>query len=129
MNINSLSYHLAFAILQLIKHADGNIYHRLNLTLLIKECVKAMGSNVTDIEDDIHILRDSFEPELDLSPYTYSKRAVFEIELDKVQENLLKIVNDDNLISQSVMQEIIAGKFSSDKPGQQTKPLDQKIQR
>ncbi len=126
-NVNSLSYHLAFAILELIKKADADIYHRLNLTVLIKDFAKAMGPkiNLSEIEENISILRDSYEPEMDLSPYTYTKRAVFEVEMDRVQENLLRIINEENLISQSVMQEIIAGKFGEEGKG---KRLDKKIQ-
>ena len=49
---------------------------------------------------------------MDLSDYTYTKRIAFEIELDSLQYNLLKIVNDNNLVSQSIMQEVIVGRFN-----------------
>ena len=131
MNVNSLSYHLAFAILQLIRHSDGDIYHRLNLTVLIKDCVKAMGSKSKElegIEEDLSILRNTYEPEMDLSSFTYVKRARFEIELDNVKERLLKITNDEKLITQSVMQEIMVGKFGNEKKEGQ-KQMGSKIKR
>ncbi len=126
--INSLSYHIAFAVLELIKKADADIYHRLNITVLIKECAKAMGASkgISEIEEDIEILRDAYEPEMDISPYTYTKRAIFEKQLDSLQERLLKIINDENLISQSVMQEIIVGKFGNDEKGK-GKRMDKKV--
>jgi hypothetical protein len=48
---------------------------------------------------------------MDISQYTYEKRIAFEIELDKVQADLMKIINDDQLVTPGVMQEILASKF------------------
>ncbi len=118
MKNNALSYHLAFALLQLIRNADGAINQRLNLTLLIEGCVKAMNpkaKGLDEVDDLLKFLRESYEPEMDLSAYAYSKGIAFEIELDGAQAALLEVINEANLVSPSVMQEIIAGRFSDDK--------------
>lgn len=124
MKNNALSYHLAFAIMQLIRQSSEGIYHRLNLTVLILDCVKAMKPNakgLDDVQETIELLRTAYEPEMDINPYTYEKRVAFEIELDKAQAALLKTINDDQLVTSGIMQEIIAGKWSDEK-GTRAKP-------
>lgn len=124
MKNNSLSYHLAFALLELIRHAEGAKIQRLNLTVLIYACVVAMktkAKSLDDIEAKLNLLREAYEPDMDLSPYTYEKQIAFEIELDKAELEILKIINDHQLVSQSVMQEIVAGKFN------ETKGMDRKV--
>jgi len=123
---NSLSYHLAFALLELIRHADGTKIQRLNLTVLIYSCVVAMktkAKTLDDIETKLTLLREAYEPDMDISPYTYEKQIAFEIELDKTELEIFKIINDHQLVSQSVMQEIVAGKFNETK----TKGMDRKV--
>lgn len=122
MKNNALNYHLAFALIALIKDANGEVYGRLNLTTMILGCTKAMKPNaegLSAIVETCELLRESYEPEMDTAEYTYTKRIAFEIELDKAQADLLKIINDNNLVSQSVMQEVIAGRFNSEKQGVQ----------
>lgn len=126
MKTNALSYHLAFALIQLIKHADEGLYQRLNLTVIIQGCVGAMdpkAKGLDEVDDIISLLRESYEPEMDLSPYTYTKRIAFEIELDKSQATLLRVINENQLVSQNVMQEVIASRFDEGK----AKRLDKKI--
>ncbi len=130
---NALSYHLAFALIQLIRQSSEGIYHRLNLTVLILDCVKAMkpeAKGLDEVQESTELLRTSYEPEMDLNQYTYAKRVAFEIELDKAQADLLKIINDDQLVTSGIMQEIIAGNWSDEGKGK-SKPkrkMDQKIQ-
>lgn len=124
MRNNALNYHLAFALIELIKHSDGTKIQRLNLTVLINGCIVAMktkAKTLDDIETKIALLREAYEPDMDISPYTYEKQIAFEIELDKLQISLLHIINDHQLVSQSVMQEVMAAKFN------ETKRMDRKI--
>lgn len=115
MKKNALSYHLAFALIQLIKQANSEVYTRLNLTTIIQGCVLAMdpkAKGLEDLQSSIEFLREHYEPEMDLSSYTYTKRIAFEIELDKAQAKLLEVISENDLVSQSVMQEVIASRFS-----------------
>ncbi len=117
MKANALNYHLAAALLHLIKQSHSSLYTRFNLIVFIHGCIKATGcktQEVKDAGDKITLLRETYEPEMDYSPYTYEKRIAFEIELDEVQDTLLKTVNERQLVSGRVMQEIMVGKWNEE---------------
>jgi hypothetical protein len=115
---NPLAYHLTEALFSMIFSADSKIYRRLNLTAFIYGCIEAMLSeteeekeNLKEFKRRITLLRQSYEPIMDISPYVFEKKIAFEIYLDQIVDDLLKTINDYELVNPRILQEVYAARW------------------
>lgn len=109
----AMSFHLAEALNSLIYTTGASIYQRTNLLALIYSDVEAMLSwkdnerdALNNISQRIEMLRDSYEPILDESEDVVFKRIAFEKKLDITRTELIKIINRNDLVSESMLKEV-----------------------
>ncbi|MDX9762854.1 MAG: hypothetical protein RBT82_12435 [Desulfomonilia bacterium] len=114
----SLSYHLAEALTGYIYASGGRLNQRKNLLAFIHGVVGAMlawkdlaRDDLSEIEQDLVFLEETYEPVLDTSPVMFEKRAAYEDYLRLTANKLLKLIYDNNLVSQSVMKEVYAARW------------------
>ena len=115
---SSLSYHLAEALTGYIYASGATLNQRKNLLGFIHGTVAAMldwkdlsRDTLKEIEADIIFLQETYEPILDTSPVMFEKRAAYEDYLRQTANKLLKLIYDNNLVSQSVMKEVYAARW------------------
>lgn len=116
---SSLSYHLAEALTGYIYASGARLNQRKNLLAFIHGAVAAMldwqdksRDLLDEIERDIIFLQDSYEPVLDTSLVMFEKRAAYEDYLRHTANKLLRLIYDNNLISQSIMKEVYAARWN-----------------
>ena len=122
MTTNPLAYHLAEALFSLIYSAGATLYRRLNLVAFIYNCSSAMLSEVKEAEKELKniarklkLLRESYEFAMDFHPYAFEKKAAFEMYLDRVMMDLLKLINDYELVNPRILQEVYAARWGGEK--------------
>lgn len=118
---SSLVYHLAEALTSYIYASGAKLYQRKNLLSYIHGSVDAMLSwkvasrpALTEIEEDIEFLNETYEPVLDNSEYSFEKRVAYEEFLRHVTNKLLKLIYQNNLVSNQVMKEVYATRWSKE---------------
>lgn len=120
----SLAYHLAEGLFAYIRSFGSPLYKRLNNLAFIHGCALAMlpdqskdkrhGTGHRDLailQDNIELLRDCYEPILDLDPTTFQKRSIFEYCMDLICLGLLGVIEDYNLVDTKILGEVYAMKF------------------
>ncbi len=118
MTSNPLAYHLAEALFSLIYSSGSTLYRRMNLVTFIYNCCSAMLKNARDAQKEleeisrkIKILRESYEPIMDMYPAVFEKKVAFEMYLDIIIQSLLLLVNDFELVNPRIMQEVYAARW------------------
>ncbi len=123
----TLSYHLAEALFNIIYSAGQPIYKRLNLLAFSEKCASAMlpqaekskaQESIAVLDQDIIYLREHYEPALDLDTTAFEKKVLFERVMDEVLLDLLKLISTYNLVDQKTLSEVYASKWGSMKGGQ-----------
>ena len=124
---NALAYPLIACI---YAHIDVNnnrggstLYSRINLTALLYQFVNALMPdpdektliNMAYVERRLSKLRSSYEPALDLMPYTFERRALFDLYLDDVMTDLMNLINDKQVVKNSMMASFNASFWSGEK--------------
>jgi len=122
----TLSYHLAEALFNIIYSAGQPIYKRLNLIAFSEKCASAMlpqdertkaQQTISALDKDILYLRNHYEPALDRDDTSFEKRVVFEMYMDDVLLDILKLISTYNLVDQKTLSEVYAAKWGSFKGG------------
>lgn len=115
---SSLAYHLAEGLTGYIYASGARLYQRKNILAFNHGAVAAMldwqdksTGPLEEVEEDIVFLQDTYEPILDTSPVMFEKKACYENYMRLANNKLLKLISDNNLVSQSVMKEVYAARW------------------
>jgi hypothetical protein len=121
---SSLVYHLAEALTSFIYASGAKLYQRKNILGYIQGSVAAMldwkdadREALAEIEADIVFLNETYEPVLDNSEYSFEKRIAYEEYLRITTNKLLKLIYQNNLVSNQIMKEVYAARWSKDGGG------------
>lgn len=122
----SLAYHLVEGLFSYIRATGAPLYKRLNISAFNHACAVAMlPAQAKDkrkgeghrylavINQNILMLRESYEPALDFDPTTFQKRALFDHCLDLVNIGLMGVIEDYALVDTKILAEVYAQKFGS----------------
>jgi len=122
---SSLSYHLAEGLTGYIYASGSRLNQRKNLLGFNHGVVASMlgwqdksKDPLAEIEQDIILLQDTYEPILDTSPVMFEKRASYEDYMRLANNKLLSLIYDNNLVSQSIMREVYAARWGRTKSGE-----------
>lgn len=118
----SLAWHLAESLKAYIYSPSRHLDHRTDLLGFIYETVSSMLEWVTldtktlatlqGIDSEIEELEANYETAMDDLPQAAEKRQAYRISQRKAMGKLLRIIRHHNLLSNSVMRDIYAGKWS-----------------
>lgn len=115
---SSLAYHLAEGLTGYIYASGARLYQRKNILAFNHGAVTAMldwqdksADLLEETEKDIIFLQDTYEPVLDTSPVMFEKKACYEDYMRLANNKLLKLISDNNLVSQSIMKEVYAARW------------------
>ncbi|SFM90342.1 hypothetical protein [Methanolobus profundi] len=113
---SALSFHLSEALMSLIYNSNGSLYQRTNLIAIIFSDVEAMLDGKEDlikpIREKMQLLRESYEPIMDHDTAVMAKRLAYEQVLDDTRTELIKVIDKQNLVSQSNLMTVKATKWS-----------------
>lgn len=123
----SLAWHLAEALKAYIYSPSGHLDHRTDLLGFISGTVQSMLDWKTkdeetvrllaEVETDIAYLEANYEPVIDDLPYMFEKKAAYRAEQRSVMNKILALIRSNDLLSNSVMREVYAGKWGDRKGG------------
>lgn len=116
--LSPTSYHLAVVLLAFTNAAGDPARKRLNLLeeafsdvlakLRTKDNLsKETTDTVAEIERALHLLRDSYEPIIDLDPWAYQKLSAFEGLLFETRTAIMSLIEDHDLTGRDEMAEIM----------------------
>lgn len=116
--LSPTSYHLAVVLLAYTNAAGDPARKRLNLLeeafsdVLAKlqtkgNLSKETTDTLTEIEQDLRLLRDSYEPIIDLDPWAYKKLAAFEGILFETRTAIMTLIEGHDLTGRDEMAEIM----------------------
>ncbi len=112
--LSPTSYHLAVALLALTNAAGDSARKRLNLLEEVFGDVEAKfrakehsPENLSEIREDMQLLRDSYEPIIDLDPWAYQKLNAFEGMLTKTRTEIVTLIEQHNLTERDDISEVM----------------------
>jgi len=122
MSENSLAYHLADLLFQFSVSQNSPLAQRKNLvasifanieTRLRDEMAKdeELKKELEELKRRVNLLHESYEVFLDLSPYYFKKRVLFEIYLYDVYKECLKWIDEYDLVSPRILEEVFASRW------------------
>jgi hypothetical protein len=112
--LSPTSYHLAVALLALTNAAGDSARKRLNLLEEVFGDVEAKfrakehsPENLSEIREDMQLLRDSYEPIIDLDPWAYQKLNAFEGMLTETRTEIVTLIEQHNLTERDDISEVM----------------------
>lgn len=112
--LSPTSYHLAVALLALTNAAGDSARKRLNLLEEVFGDVEAKfrakehsPENLSEIREDMQLLRDSYEPIIDLDPWAYQKLNAFEGMLTETRTEIVTLIEQHNLAERDDISEVV----------------------
>lgn len=113
INLSPMSYLLSYSLVAYVQAAGQTTKHRLNLAAQIQGTIRAKArakinsakdeviihNDLNLIDEKIEHLRRTYEPYIDIDPYSYDKAGVFEKILDEISEEQKVIIERYKLIS------------------------------
>ena len=124
MGENALAYHLADLLYQFSISQNSSLAQRKNLIASIFANIKTRLRD--EIQDDeelkekikelgrrVNLLHESYEVLLDLSPYVFDKKVLFEQYLYDVYAECLSLIDEFDLVSPYVFEEVIASRWGT----------------
>lgn len=115
---NTLSYHLALYLILLGKASGATCYERLNLANLICATAQALNrkktvaSELDAIKINLDELRGTYEPVIDHNEWACTKKSAFDTLLYLYIGQIEAIIDENNMIQRSAIQEVLASSWS-----------------
>jgi mRNA-degrading endonuclease RelE of RelBE toxin-antitoxin system len=122
--ISPMSWHLVFALTQLVLHCGESLHLRLNLISEIlgdidakkngmKKAKDLSDSDLQEIEERLLILRNDFselrigyQPTMENAQYIYGKMGTYEIAYDAILTEIKSVIEEFNLLDKDDLKEI-----------------------
>jgi hypothetical protein len=111
---SALTFHLSEALMSLIYNSNGSLYQRTNLIAIIFSDVEAMlddEKKTKSIKEKLQLLREGYEPIMDHDVAVMAKRLAYEQVLDDTRTELIKLIDQENLVSTSNLMTVKARKW------------------
>lgn len=116
--LSPISYHIAVVLLSYTNAAGDTARKRLNLLeegfsdveaklQTKKDLPTEATAAVEQIRQDLRILRDSYEPIIDLDVWSYRKLAAFEGSLIGVRTEIVKLIENYALVEKNDLSEVM----------------------
>jgi len=123
----SLSWHLAEALKAYIYSPSSHLDRRTDLIGFIAGIVASMLDWKTkdqetvrilaELDEDVAFLEMHYEPVIDELPYLVEQRAAYRAEQRHIMKKILNLIRANDLLSDSIMREVYAGKWGESRRG------------
>jgi len=123
----SLAWHLAEALKAYIYSPSSHLDRRTDLIGFIAGTVASMLDWKTkdqetirilaELDEDVAFLERNYEPVIDELPYLADKRAAYRSEQRYVMKKIFHLIRANDLLSNSIMREVYAGKWGESRRG------------
>jgi|GEM_PF-2413899 hypothetical protein len=122
MGENALAYHLADLLYQFTISQNSSLAQRKNLIASIFANIETrlrdeferdeeLNKELKELKRRVNTLHETYEIILDLSPYVFEKKILYEIYLYDVYSSCLRWIDDYDLVSPRVLEEVYASRW------------------